>query len=192
MTMEKETVMMHTLYRASRVLVTAALMLGLAACNEAEQSEQLLEPVAFHSSDECHVCGMVISDFPGPKGQAVEKGGVRKFCSTAEMLGWWLQPENRMLDAKLYVHDMGRSTWENPDDQYLIDATSAYYVAGTSLKGAMGVVLATFADESAAKSLAAMHGGRVLRFEDIDQSVLQQSSGMAHDMPGHQQAHAGH
>ncbi len=192
MTMEKETVMMHTLYRASRVLVTAALMLGLAACNEAEQSEQLLEPVAFHSSDECHVCGMVISDFPGPKGQAVEKGGVRKFCSTAEMLGWWLQPENRMLDAKLYVHDMGRSTWENPDDQYLIDATSAYYVAGTSLKGAMGVVLATFADESAAKSLAVMHGGRVLRFEDIDQSVLQQSSGMAHDMPGHQQAHAGH
>ncbi len=192
MTMEKETVMMHTLYRASLVLVTAALMLGLAACNEAEQSEQLLEPVAFHSSDECHVCGMVISDFPGPKGQAVEKGGVRKFCSTAEMLGWWLQPENRMLDAKLYVHDMGRSTWENPDDQYLIDATSAYYVAGTSLKGAMGVVLATFADESAAKSLAAMHGGRVLRFEDIDQSVLQQSSGMAHDMPGHQQAHAGH
>ncbi len=192
MIMEKETVMMNTLYRASRVLVTAALMLGLAACNEAEQSEQLLEPVAFHSSDECHVCGMVISDFPGPKGQAVEKGGVRKFCSTAEMLGWWLQPENRMLNAKLYVHDMGRSTWENPDDQYLIDATSAYYVAGTSLKGAMGVVLATFSDESAAKSLAAMHGGRVLRFEDIDQSVLQQSSRMSHDMPGHQQAHAGH
>ncbi len=192
MTMEKETVMMNTLNRASRMLVTAALMLGLAACNEAEQSEQLLEPVAFHSSDECHVCGMVISDFPGPKGQAVEKGGVRKFCSTAEMLGWWLQPENRMLNAKLYVHDMGRSTWENPDDQYLIDATSAYYVAGTSLKGAMGVVLATFSDESAAKSLAAMHGGRVLRFEDIDQSVLQQSSGMSHDMPGHQQAHAGH
>jgi|TARA_Y100000782_G_scaffold111335_1_gene139151 copper chaperone NosL len=189
---EKETVTMNALYRASRVLITAAMVLGLAGCNEAEQSEQLLEPVAFHSSDECHVCGMVISDFPGPKGQAVEKGGVRKFCSTAEMLGWWLQPENRMLNAKLYVHDMGRSTWEHPDDKFLIDATSAYYVAGTSLKGAMGVVLATFADESAAKGLAAMHGGRVLRFEDIDQSVLQQTSGMSHDMPGHQQAHAGH
>jgi len=189
---EKETVTMNALYRASRVLITAAMVLGLAGCNEAEQSEQLLEPVAFHSSDECHVCGMVISDFPGPKGQAVEKGGVRKFCSTAEMLGWWLQPENRMLNAKLYVHDMGRSTWEHPDDKFLIDATSAYYVAGTSLKGAMGVVLATFADESAAKGLAALHGGRVLRFEDIDQSVLQQTSGMSHDMPGHQQAHAGH
>lgn len=183
---------MNALYRSSRLLLAAALLLGLTACNEPETSEQALAPVAFHAGDECHVCGMAISDFPGPKGEAVAKGKVRKFCSTAEMLGWWLQPENRMLDVKLYVHDMGHSTWEKPDDQYLIDATSAYYVAGTSLKGAMGVVLATFADESAAKGLAAMHGGRVLRFEDIDQSVLQQRSDMPHDMPGHQQAHTGH
>lgn len=184
---------MNALYtHASRVMLAAALFLGLAACGEAERDEQPLEPVAFHSSDECHVCGMVISDFPGPKGQAVERGGVRKFCSTAEMLGWWLQPENRMLKAKLYVHDMGRSTWEQPDDEYLIDATSAYYVTGTQLKGAMGAVLATFAEESAAKGLAALHGGRVLRFEDIDQSILQQASGMQHGTSNHQQAHAGH
>lgn len=184
--------MMNALYiRASRALV-AVLALGLAGCNEAEQPEQLLEPVAFHASDECHVCGMAITDFPGPKGQAVGKEGAKKFCSTAELLGWWLQPENRMLDVKLYVHDMGRSTWEQPDDHYLIDATTAFYVAGTSLKGAMGAVLATFADESAAKALAVKHGGRVLRFDEIDQSVLQQTSGMSHDMSGHQQAHAGH
>ena len=184
---------MNALYtHASRVLIATALLFGLAGCGEAERDEQPLEPVAFHSSDECHVCGMVISDFPGPKGQAVEKGGVRKFCSAAEMLGWWLQPENRMLNAKLYVHDMGRSTWEQPDDEYLIDATSAYYVTGTQLKGAMGAVLATFSDESAAKGLAALHGGRVLRFEDIDQSVLQQASGTPHRASDQEQAHAGH
>ncbi len=56
----------------------------------------------------------------------------------------------------------------------------------------MGAVLATFADETAAKGLAALHGGRVLRFEEIDQSVLQQASGMPHGMSDHQQAHAGH
>ncbi|MCQ4322999.1 nitrous oxide reductase accessory protein NosL [Stutzerimonas stutzeri] len=182
---------MNALYRVSRALITAAMVLGLAGCNEAEQSEQLLEPVAFHSSDECHVCGMVISDFPGPKGQAVEKGRVRKFCSTAEMLGWWLQPENRMLNAKLYVHDMGRSTWEQPDDKFLIDATSAYYVAGTHLKGAMGAVLATFAKEEDAQRLAAEQDGRVLRFDDIDQSVLQPAAAMISGMTDHQ-ARAGH
>ena len=189
---EKETVTMNALYiRSSRLLLAAALLLGLAACNEPEENAQALAPVAFHASDECHVCGMAISDFPGPKGEAVGKGKVRKFCSTAELLGWWLQPENRNLNAKLYVHDMGRSTWEQPDDHYLIDATSAYYVAGTHLKGAMGAVLATFAKEEDAERLAEEQGGRVLRFEEIDQSVLQPVAAMPMNMGDHQ-AHAGH
>ncbi|UVO18852.1 nitrous oxide reductase accessory protein NosL [Stutzerimonas stutzeri] len=191
---------MNRLYHHGiRALLLLALGLGLAACGEKEEVKQTLDPVAFHENDECHVCGMVISDFPGPKGQAVEKGGVKKFCSTAEMLGWWLQPENKLLDAKLYVHDMGKSQWEHPDDAYLIDATSAYYVIGTSLKGAMGASLATFSDEAAAQKLAAEHGGRVLRFEQIDQALLQEAASMQHGAmhdehapAQHDYAHAGH
>nr|WP_298145394.1 nitrous oxide reductase accessory protein NosL [uncultured Pseudomonas sp.] len=171
-------------------LVSAALFgLLLAACGEPEQQAKTLTPVAFHPSDECHVCGMIITDFPGPKGEVLGQGGVKKFCSPAEMLGWWLQPENRQLKVKLLVHDMGRSAWDKPDDHYLIDATSAYYVVGTRLKGAMGVVLASFADEQAARQLAEREGGRVLRFEEIDASVLQMGAAM--DMgkqDGHQQA----
>lgn len=190
---------MNTLHRIGAGAVFALLLgLGLAGCGEKEEVRQSLEPVAFHSSDECHVCGMIISDFPGPKGQAVEKGGVKKFCSTAEMLGWWLQPENRLLEARLYVHDMGRSVWEHPDDGHLIDATSAYYVVGTTLKGAMGASLASFAQEQDAQALASMHGGRVLRFDEIDQALLQEAASMQHGgMHGHLSddahgAHAGH
>jgi copper chaperone NosL len=137
-------------------------------------------PVAFHPADECHVCGMVISEFPGPKGEVVEQGAAKKFCSTAEMLGWWLQPENHHAQSKLYVHDMGRSHWDTPDDAHLIDAKTAYYVLGTGLKGAMGVVLASFAEQAVAQKVAADTGGRVLRFEEIDLALLQQPSGMAH------------
>ena len=180
---------MNTIHsHTTRNLLALLFALLLMACGESEQQAQALGPVAFHPSDECHVCGMVIADFPGPKGEAVEKGGVKKFCSTAEMIGWWLQPENLHLQAQLYVHDMGRSAWDKPDDDHLIDATSAYYVAGTRLKGAIGVVLASFADEQAALELAAREGGRVLRFEEIDQAVLQ----LAADMPGHGYQHAGH
>jgi len=172
------------------------LALGLAACGESQQPAASFDPVAFHDGDECHVCGMVISDFPGPKGEAVTAGGVKKFCSAAEMLGWWLQPENRGRDMKLYVHDMGRSVWEHPDDSHLIDATSAYYVIGTPLKGAMGAVLASFAEEGAAQKLAAEHGGRVLRFEEIDQALLQQAAAMqygaAHEGAMHEGAHGEH
>jgi copper chaperone NosL len=187
----KEKTSMNILHLpTTRALLVLLCALLLAACGESEQQAQALGPVAFHPSDECHVCGMVIADFPGPKGQAVEKGGVKKFCSTAEMIGWWLQPENRHLTATLYVHDMGRSVWDQPDDDHLIDASSAYYVAGTQLKGAMGVVLASFADEQAARKLAAIQGGRVLRFEEIDQAVLQMDTAM--DEGAAEYRHAGH
>lgn len=163
-----------------RTLIVLLFGLALAACGEKDETPVSLDPVAFHAADECHVCGMVISDFPGPKGQAVVKDGVRKFCSTAEMLSWWLQPENRILDAKLYVHDMGQSHWDQPDDNHLIDAKQAWYVTGTPLAGAMGASLASFADQQAAEALAAEHDGAVLRFDEIDQEFLQQAAAAQH------------
>lgn len=164
----------------TRVVATLLACLLLTACDKAVESSFSDAPVAFHPNDECHVCGMVINEFPGPKGQVVERGGVKKFCSTAEMLGWWLQPENHHDSAKLYVHDMGRSHWDTPDDRHLIDARTAFYVIGTGLKGAMGVVLASFADEAKAQKVATDSGGRVLRFDQIDLAVLQQPMGMVH------------
>lgn len=171
--------------RSARLVAITLLSLGLLACGK-EQGEQVVrEPVAFHEDDECHVCGMVITEFEGPKGQSIGDAGVRKFCSTAEMLGWWLQPENRISDVSLFVHDMGQSEWSAPDDAHLIDATSAYYVTGISLKSAMGASLASFADEAAAQALADEHGGQVLRFEEIDQAVLQQAASSQHGQSMH-------
>ncbi|MGX1174728.1 NosL [compost metagenome] len=74
---------------------------------------------------------------------------------------------------------MGRSHWDTPDDAHLIDARTAYFVIGSGLKGAMGVVLASFSDPQAAQKLASDTGGRVLRLEDIDQKLLGQASAMA-------------
>ena len=165
---------------STQTLLAMLLGLGLMACAEPEKEQKSLDPVAFHATDECHVCGMIITDFPGPKGQAVDASGVKKFCSAAEMLGWWLQPENHHAQSKLYVHDMGRSHWGTPDDAHLIDAKTAYYVLGTGLKGAMGVVLASFAEQAVAQKVASDTGGRVLRFEEIDLALLQQPAGMSH------------
>lgn len=175
-----------------RFLLVLLFGLLLAGCGEKEEAQVSYDPVAFHGDDECHLCGMIIADFPGPKGQSVERDGVRKFCSTSEMFSWWLQPENRILQARLYVHDMGQSHWEQPDDEHLIDATQAWYVAGTPLKGAMGASLASFADQQAAKELAAQHeGARVMAFDEIDQAFLAEAAaaqhgGMEHDMHMHQ------
>lgn len=171
---------------STQTLLAMLLGLGLMACAEPEKEQKSLDPVAFHATDECHVCGMIITDFPGPKGEAVDGASVKKFCSAAEMLGWWLQPENRIGAARLYVHDMGRGEWLKPDDSHLIDATKAFYVVDlgdSGLKGAMGAVIASFGDQQAAKKLAAIHGARVLRFGEMNQDVLQQAAGMQHMSP---------
>lgn len=180
---------MKTRYNLNLRLALVMLFgLLLAGCGDKEEARVSYDPVAFHADDECHVCGMIVADFPGPKGQAVERNGVRKFCSTAEMLSWWLQPENNILQAKLYVHDMGPSQWDQPQDEHLIDATQAWFVSGTPLQGAMGASLASFADRQAAEALAAEHdGAQVVAFEQIDQAFLQQAAaaqqgGMGHDM----------
>lgn len=149
----------------------------LSGCDESRPETANLAPVPFHSGEECHVCGMLIEGFPGPKGEAVAADGVRKFCSTAELLGWWLQPENQHSGARLYVHNMANSSWDHPDDRHLIDATTAYYVAGVQRPGAMGATLASFAERSDAERMANAEGGRVLRFSEIDQNVLQGISG---------------
>lgn len=193
---------MKTRYNFNLRLVLAILFgLALAGCGDRDEAKVSYDPVAFHADDECHVCGMIIADFPGPKGQAVERDGVKKFCSTAEMFSWWLQPENRILQARLYVHDMGRSHWDQPDDEHLIDATQAWYVSGTPLQGAMGASLASFADKQAAEALAAQHeSARVMAFDEIDEAFLAQAAaaqhgGMERDM--HQpidshDSHSGH
>ena len=79
----------------------------------------------------------------------------------------------------------------------MIDATSAYYVVGTSLKGPWGIV-GDLRRRAGGKRLAEEHGGRVLRFDQIDQALLQEAASMQHGgmhehMPADRHnAHAGH
>lgn len=169
--------------KALKNYIATTLLLCLMACSEESSTSQALHaPVAFQAGDECHVCGMIITGFPGPKGEVIESksGAVRKFCSTRDMLGWWLQPEYQHLQAALYVHDMAATDWRQPDDRHLIDARSAYFVVGTPLQGSMGRTLATYKTLEAAQKLVDEKGGRVLRFEEITLELLNQLIDMPH------------
>jgi copper chaperone NosL len=145
-----------------------AVFLALASCGK-EASVAVSTPIPFEKGDECHLCGMAITDFPGPKGEMFEHGAknVRKFCSTRELFTYYLQPEISHHATALYVHDMGKAPWDKPDDSHLIDAKSAWYVAGHNQTGSMGPTLASFGEESAARVFAAANGGSILRFEEI-------------------------
>ncbi len=155
-------------------LVVILLVLGLSACNGSGDSVSKKHgPVAIKPGEECHLCGMIISKFAGPKGELYNRSGhVEKFCSTRDMFSWYLQPENKNNTQEIYVHDMGRASWKKPNDKYLIPGRSAWYVVGSDMKGAMGPTLASFKQKADAQIFILRHGGKLLPFKAITQAVM--------------------
>lgn len=153
-----------------RLCLVAAL--ALAGCGDGPSADP--DPVAIGRHDECHVCGMIIERFPGPKGEVFAEGRTRpvKFCSTRDLFAYLLQPEAQTTTRAVYVHDMAGAAWAHPPDAALVDAREAWYVAGHPLRGAMGPTLASFARRAEAAAFAERRGGRVLAFDDVSLEVI--------------------
>lgn len=90
------------------VTLIAMILFG---CGESEQQQMVKQAQAIEAADECHVCGMVIKNYPGPKGQAYQKGeeNTVRFCSTRDMFSYLLQPENQRQIEQIFVHDMSKT-----------------------------------------------------------------------------------
>lgn len=161
---------------AVRLLLASIFGLLLMSCGSDEQSKQVHEPSTYEASDECHVCGMVITSFDGPKGQAYETrtGQVKKFCSTIDLMFWYLQPENKPNVSDIYVHDMAKSEWNSPDDKHQISARDAFFVYGSDLNGSMGKTLGSFSIAADAEKFIAEHGGKLATFSELNLELLAQ------------------
>lgn len=64
--------------RAAMLSLLLAATVGLAGCEQQTTAALKAEPVAFHKGDECHVCGMAITDFPAPKAKPCSAKAKRK------------------------------------------------------------------------------------------------------------------
>ncbi|MBL1320422.1 MAG: nitrous oxide reductase accessory protein NosL [Methylophaga sp.] len=166
-----------TLNLTSRWILMLLTLFTLSGCGETPtELQQAQHAMTIERSDECHLCGMIIKGFPGPKGQLYKRGSEHsmKFCSTRDMFAYLLDPEHQHAIQTVYVHDMAANPWDTPDDEFFIDARTAWYVAGHNRKGAMGPTLASFSDKKVAGAFAEQYGGKVYRFEEITERLLLQ------------------
>jgi copper chaperone NosL len=149
-------------------------VLIIAGCSEPVNDAVKQPAVALQRGDECHLCGMIILNFPGPKSELYQQGSgtVRKFCSTRDMFSYALDPEHTSTLQSIWVHDMGKSAWDSPDDQYFTDARHAWYVINSEKSGAMGPALASFTKEQDAIDFAKQFQGDVLRYEELTLQVI--------------------
>ena len=151
------------------------MILVMTSCSDTPAELALNQPaITIENGEECHLCGMAINRFAGPKGQAYKQGDPysRKFCSTRDMFAYMLDPEHHHAIQTAYVHDMAAMPWDNLDDSFFIDAVKAWYVVGHSLKGAMGPTLASFSNQQNAEYFASEFGGKIYPYSDITMQLL--------------------
>jgi copper chaperone NosL len=160
------------------IIALSIAVTSLMSCSDKSAQQQVIhQAVAMESGDECHLCGMLITRFGGPKGEVFRKeldDKVFKFCSTRDMFSYYLDPENKRNVAQMLVHDMSKMPWgsDSIDDKYFIDAKNAWFVAGSEKMGAMGQTLASFSQQKDAQAFAKEFGGKVVSFKEVNLDTL--------------------
>lgn len=162
----------------TRLALALALAVAVTACS---QQEAAVKPLSIQTGTACSMDGMILADFPGPKGQIHYASGAPDFfCDTLEMFSLYLQPEQQKRITGIFTQDMGSTDWEKPQDHW-IDARTAWYVQGSNKSGSMGPTLAAFAEKAAAEKFASAHGGQVLGFDQVTPDLADLSGGASHD-----------
>ena len=154
------------------------LCILLTACNQATPKVIALEPT---SETACELDGMILKDYPGPKAQIhYAQGKPEFFCDLMELFSMLLMPEQKRSVTAVFVQDMGKTAWEHADGNW-IDAKSAIYVAGSKKTGSMGPTFGSFSTMQDAENFVKKEGGKVLRFAQITQDMLNRNGDAAHD-----------
>jgi copper chaperone NosL len=129
------------------------------------------EPVAMTDDAVSHYCMMSLEEHPGPKAQ-IHLDGVPDpifFAQVRDGIAYLKQPERSAGIIAIYVSNMSRApSWGAPGIDNWIAAEDAIFVVGADVTGGMGAPeLAPFETEDAARDFAALHGGEVMRLDQI-------------------------
>ena len=158
----------HPALDRRRFLIASAAAGLLAACGGSSDGSGAVAALEIDRSTSCALDGMLLADYPGPKGQIhfAQADKPAFHCDTVEVLNALLQPEQVRKVSAVYVQDMGKTDWEHPQGAW-IDARTALYVQGSRRHGSMGPTFASFSREADARAFIQQYGGKLLRMSDI-------------------------
>lgn len=150
-------------------------------------------PVALTSGQSCDVCGMVVQKHPGPNGEVYFRNHApaghdnpARFDSLKQCLFPYLWKKQQLgwTEAVVYVTDYssvdytvntegGRSFLSShPEADAFAQASDLYYAVDSDVEGAMGYDFVPFSNESDANAFAEKWGGQVVRYGDIDETLV--------------------
>lgn len=156
----------------TRYLGLALSLLFLSGCGD-DQGKGLEEgPQTLTRQEVCMLDGMILMDYPGPKGQALYKNGeAHFFCDTKGLLSTLYDPTYKSKIKQAYVQDVGGQAWGSYKDGW-IEVEKAFLVFDSDQFGAMGPTVATFSKREDADAFVAKHGGSLMPFADLNEDLL--------------------
>lgn len=177
-------------------LAAMLLALLLAACErtseEAAVTPKTLTRAAVSIDD-----GMILVDYPGPKGQLQRQGGATEyFCDTPGLLRAMRDPARAQGVAGAFVQAFDGRAWVSHTDGW-VPMEAPHYVIGSDRMGAMGPTIVPFMEREAADAFVAKHGGEVVPFAALTAERLEAHARMAGEafrrgeMKGHMSGHGG-
>lgn len=174
--------------RISIAIILLATSLSLQSCS---QQEDASPPLPFALTEEAmgRYCGMNVLEHSGPKGQIILENVPEAiwFSSARDTLAFTMLPEEPRDIAAIYVSDMSKAaSWEEPGAENWVDAREAVFVIDSARRSGMGTEEAVpFSKDADARAFAKLHGGRVVRFNDVPQDyVLGSGTSMPDAAPG--------
>lgn len=169
----------YGLFTSLKYAGSLALLALLPACQRAAQQAVVAQEPG--SDTACVLDGMLLKDFPGPKGQIhYAEGAPDFFCDLNELFNALLAPEQKRALTAVMVQDMGKTDWEHPSANW-IDARTAFYVSGSRKRGSMGPTFGSFSSLRDAENFSQKEGGKTLRFDQITPDMANLSGGVVND-----------
>lgn len=154
-----------------QVCATVVLIVGVAACDNTEETAETPPPEEYSGEAIGYFCNMLLVEHGGPKGQVhlASRETPLWFSSVRDTVAFTLlegEPKDIMA---IYVNDMGRATdWQSPEPGTWVEAQAAWFVIGSRRMGGMGLPeVVPFGTSEAAETYAGEYGGRVVRLAEI-------------------------
>lgn len=160
------------------------LVLGFitTGCDSTDVSVDVPKPAELNGDEIGYYCNMTVAEHRGPKGQIflADREQPLWFTSARDTIAFTMLPEEPKNISAMYVSDMGKASWDDPEPGIWVDARSAWYVVGSGRVGGMGAPEPVpFAQKSDASAFQADHGGQVLSFANIPEGEILGFDGQA-------------
>ncbi len=144
------------------------------ACNDA-QRENIPAPQVLTRDAVGYFCGMTVLDHNGPKGQIFLTNRQQPlwFTSVRDTIAFTRLPGEPKNIAAIYVTDIGRASWDQPEPGTWIDARKAFYVLGSDRVGGMQQQeVVPFNSRDDARLFIEQHNGETYSFDTIPRDTL--------------------